>query len=119
MHYKTISELAPLIESGELSPVDLTQSILDRIEKLDGSLRSFATVTADHALAQAKNAESEISKGKYRGKLHGIPIAVKDLCNTIGIRTMGGSAVFADNIPDHDATVVTKLNEAGAVSLAS
>ncbi|MBT4124907.1 MAG: amidase [Chloroflexi bacterium] len=117
MHYKTISELAPLIESGELSPVDLTQSILDRIEKLDGSLRSFATVTADHALAQAKNAESEISKGKYRGKLHGIPIAVKDLCNTIGIRTMGGSAVFADNIPDHDATVVTKLNEAGAVSL--
>jgi amidase len=117
MHYKTISELAPLIESGELSPVDLTRSMLKRVQELDGYLKSYATVTADHALAQAERAEDEISKGKYRGKLHGIPIAVKDLCNTAGIRTMGGSAVFADNLPDHDATVVKKLAAAGAVSL--
>jgi amidase len=117
MHYKTISELAPLIESGDLSPVELTQAQLDRIESLNGRLKSYATVTAELALEQARTAETEIANGNYRGKLHGIPIAVKDLCNTAGIKTMGGSAVFADNVPDHDATVVTKLREAGAVLL--
>ncbi|NQW20250.1 MAG: amidase [Chloroflexi bacterium] len=117
MHYKTISELAPLIESGDLSPVDLAQSQLARIDLLDGTLKSYATVTTELALEQARLAESEIAKGKYRGKLHGIPIAVKDLCNTAGIRTMGGSAVFADNVPDHDATVVVNLRNAGAVLL--
>ena len=117
MHYKTISELAPLIESGEISPVELTRSQLDRIEQLDGKLKSYATVTADLAMEQARQAEKEISEGNYRGKLHGIPIAVKDLCDTAGIRTMGGSAVFADNIPASDATVVTKLRDAGSVLL--
>ncbi|MBT3862244.1 MAG: amidase [Chloroflexi bacterium] len=117
MHYKTISELAPLIESGELSPVDLTRSQLDRIEALDGTLKSYATVTSERAIEQAELAQKEITNGKYRGKLHGIPIAVKDLCDTAGIRTMGGSAVFADNIPVEDSTVVTMLREAGAVML--
>jgi amidase len=117
MHYKTISEIAPLIESGEISPVELAQSQLDRIEQLDGKLKSYATVTADLAMEQARLAEKEISEGNYRGKLHGVPIAVKDLCDTAGIRTMGGSAVFADNIPANDATVVTKLREAGSVLL--
>ncbi len=117
MHYKTISELAPLIESGQLSPVELTQSQLDRIDKLDSKLKSYAAVTADFALEQAKIAEQEIFDGNYRGKLHGIPIAVKDLCDTAGIKTMGGSAVFAENQPSHDATVVAKLKDAGAVSL--
>lgn len=117
MHYKTIFELAPLIESGQLSPVELTRSQLVRIDNIDGHLKAYATVTADLAIEQAKIAEQEIADGNYRGKLHGIPIAVKDLCNTAGIKTMGGSAVFADNVPDHDATVVTKLREAGAVSL--
>jgi len=117
MHYKTISELAPLIESGEISPVELTRSQLDRIEQLDGKLKSYATVTADLAMEQARQAEKEISEGNYRGKLHGIPIAVKDLCDTAGIRTMGGSAVFADNIPASDATVVAKLRDAGSVLL--
>ena len=105
MHFKTISSLAPLIESGKLSPVEITRAQLDRIEQLDGTLHAYATVTADLALDQASQAEREITNGAYRGKLHGIPIAVKDLCNTNGIRTMGGSAVFADNIPDNDATV--------------
>jgi amidase len=117
MHYKTISELAPLIESGELSPVDLTRSQLERIEALDGTLKSFATVTGELAINQAETAQKEIDSGKYRGKLHGIPIAVKDLCDTAGIRTMGGSAVFADNIPSQDATVIANLREAGAVLL--
>lgn len=117
MHYKTISELAPLIESGELSPVELTRSQLDRISTLDGKLRSYATVTSELAISQAEQAEKEIRDGKYRGKLHGIPVAVKDLCNTAGIRTMGGSAVFADNVPDHDSTVVEKLRDSGSVLL--
>jgi len=117
MHYKTISQLAPLIESGELSPVDLTRSQLERIEALDSNLKSFATVTGKLAIKQAENAQKEIDNGKYRGKLHGIPIAVKDLCDTAGIRTMGGSAVFADNIPSQDATVIANLREAGAVLL--
>ena len=117
MHYKTISELAPLIESGELSPVDLTRSQLERIEALDSTLKSFATVTGELAIEQAEIAKKEIDIGKYRGKLHGIPIAVKDLCDTAGIRTMGGSAVFADNIPAEDSTVVTNLRQAGAVML--
>ena len=117
MHYKTISELAPLIESGELSPVDLTRSQLERIKALDGTLKSFATVTSDLAINQAEIARKEITSGKYRGKLHGIPIAVKDLCDTAGIRTIGGSAVFVDNIPSEDSTVVAKLHGAGAVLL--
>lgn len=117
MHFKTISELAPLIESKEISPVEVTRLQLDRIEKLDPNLKSFATVTPHLAIQQARDAENEILNGNYRGALHGIPIAVKDLCNTRGIRTMGGSAVFSDNVPDHDSTVVTKLREAGAVSL--
>ena len=71
MHYKTISELAPLIESGELSPVDLTRSQLDRIEALDGTLKSYATVTSELAIEQAELAQKEITNGKYRGKLHG------------------------------------------------
>ncbi|MBN4064271.1 amidase [Dehalococcoides mccartyi] len=117
MHYKTISELAPLIETGKISPVELTRSQLDRIEALDRQLKSYALVTAELAMRQAEIAEREISEGRYLGKLHGIPIAVKDLCNTAGIRTMGGSAVFESNVPDHDATVVAKLRDAGAIAL--
>lgn len=117
LHYKTIVQLAPLIESRELSPVDLAQEMLDRIERLDGTLKTYATLTPELALRQARQAEQEIIEGNYRGPLHGIPIAVKDLCNTAGIRTMGGSAVFADNVPDYDATVVAKLRDAGSVLL--
>ena len=117
MHYKTIYELAPLIKSGDLSPVELTRSQLERIEKFDGNLKTYATVTGDQAMRDALKAEQEIVKGNYRGHLHGIPISVKDLCDTSGIRTMGGSYVFRDNIPKTDATVVVNLREAGAISL--
>ena len=117
LHYKTITELAPLVRDGELSSVELTESQLARIEQLDGYLKSYATVMADSARAQARTADAEIASGNYRGALHGIPIAVKDLCFTIGVRTMGGSAVFADNVPEYDATVVKRLNDAGAVML--
>ena len=115
LHYQTITEVAAQIESRRLSPVELTQAILDRIEALDGDLKSYATVMADQAMAAARTAESEIAAGRYRGPLHGVPIAVKDLCFTKGVATMGGAQVLRDNIPDFDCTVVQKFNAAGAV----
>jgi len=117
LHYKTISELAPLVRDGKVSSVELTESQLDRIAQLDGHLKSYATLMAESAREQAKVADAEIASGNYRGPLHGIPIAVKDLCYTKGVRTMGGSAVFADNVPNFDSTVVARLNNAGAVML--
>jgi len=117
VHTMTIAELAPLIRERKLTPLDVTRAQLDRIEKLDGRLKAFATVTAELALQQAAQAQEEIARGHYRGPLHGVPVAVKDLCDTAGIRTMGGTAVFADRVPLHDATVVARLREAGAVLL--
>ncbi len=116
-HFQSITELAPHIEAGDISPVELTTAQLARIEQLDPQIRSYATVMTEVAMSQARQAERDIHDGRYRGPLHGIPIAVKDLCATAGTRTMGGSAVFADNIPDNDATVVTRLRDAGAVLL--
>ncbi len=117
LHYKTITEVAKLIESKEVSPVELTSHMLDRIEKLDPRFKSYATVMGESALAAARSAEQEIQAGAYRGALHGVPIAVKDLCFTRGVRTMGGTKPLADHIPDFDATVVAKFDDAGAVLL--
>ena len=117
MHYSSLIDVAKQIEAMEVSPVDLTKMTLDRIASLDPHLRSYATVMTQQALAAARTAEQEIRSGTYRGPLHGIPIAVKDLCYTRGIRTMGGLGVLADFVPDHDATVIAKLAEAGAIIL--
>ena len=117
IHYKTITEIAGLIRSGQLSPVEITQAVLDRINTLDGHLKSYATLMADHALRSARRAEREIANGNYLGPLHGVPIAVKDLCFTNGVRTMGGSKVYADHVPEFDSTVVARLESAGAVLL--
>ncbi len=114
---KTLSEVAGLIEKKDVSPVELTQAMLDRIAALDGKLYSYLTVTADLALQQARAAEQEIRQGAYRGPLHGIPIAVKDLCYTKGIRTTCASKILANWVPDYNATVVEKLAAAGAVLL--
>ena len=111
LHYKTISEVAGLIEGRVLSPVEVTGAMLERINALDGHLKSYATVMADHALESAQRAEREIAAGEYRGPLHGIPIAVKDLCFTRGVRTMGGSKVYADHVPVFDSTVVERLED--------
>ena len=116
-HFMPITQAAELMRSGQLSPVELTATMLDRIDRLDGRLKSYATVMADHATAAARRAEREIASGAYRGPLHGIPIAVKDLCFTRGVRTMGGSRALADHVPDFDATVVSRLEAAGAVLL--
>ena len=117
LFFRTITEIAKLIKSKEISPVELTDDMLSRIDQLDGRLKSYATVMADHAIEAAKAAEAEITAGTYRGQLHGVPIAVKDLCYTRGVPTMGGTKVLADHIPTFDATVVKKLNKAGAVLL--
>jgi amidase len=113
----SLQEIGRRITSRELSPVDLTERMLERIRKVDGTLKSYATVMAEQALAAAGAAEREIRAGKYRGPLHGVPIAVKDLCYTKGVRTMGGAAVLKDFVPDFDGTVVSRLHDAGAVLL--
>jgi len=117
IHYQPLTKVAKHIEAGEISPVEVTEALLSRIEAKDGALKSFTTVTAELALFQAKRAEDEIRKGGYRGPMHGIPIAVKDLCYTKGIKTTGGMAIYEDFKPDYNATVVDKLEQAGAVLL--
>ena len=117
LHYQTIAEVGARLKARELSPVELTTAILQRIEALDGNLKSYATVMADSAMASARAAEQEIAAGNYRGGLHGVPIAVKDLCFTTGVATMGGAQVLRDFVPDFDGTVVRRLNAAGAVIL--
>ena len=117
LHYASLRDVARLIETKQVSPVELTRMMLDRIAALDRRLKSYATVTIDHALAAAHAAEQEVQAGSYRGPLHGVPIAVKDLCYTKGVRTMGGLGVLADVVPDFDATVVSRLEAAGAVIL--
>lgn len=117
LHYQTLTEVADRIAAEELSPVDLTTAMLERIEQLEDHLKCYATLMTDHAMRAARRAEDEINSGDYRGPLHGIPIAVKDLCFTKGVRTMGGSKALADHVADFDSTVVTRFEEAGAVLL--
>jgi amidase len=117
IHYDKLHEVAELIRSKQISPVELTLALLERISSVDASLLSYATVTADLALSQAARAEKEILAGNYLGPLHGIPIAVKDLCFTKNISTKGGLQVLKDFVPSYNATVVEKLNTAGAVLL--
>ena len=115
--FLTATELAELYRSGQLSPVEATESYLSRIEQVDPALNSYITVTAEQARAEARQAESEISAGNYRGPLHGIPVAVKDQFCTAGVATTGGSEILRDYVPDYDATVMAKLKDAGGVLL--
>ncbi|MFQ6029047.1 MAG: amidase [Dehalococcoidia bacterium] len=115
--FQTATQLADLIKSREVSPVEATQAYLERIAEVDGQLASYITVCREEALAQARQAEQEISAGNYRGPMHGIPVAVKDQFNTKDIRTTGGSTILSDNVPDEDATVIANLKQAGTVLL--
>ena len=117
LHFKTIVEMASLIESKALSPVEVTESALERINQQDPQYKSYATVMADQARASARAAEQAIAAGNYLGPLHGVPIAVKDLCFTRGVATMGATKALMDHVPDFDCTVVQRLNAAGAVIL--
>ena len=115
--YLTISEAGKLLRSGQLSPVELTRVFLERIDAIDGRLHSFITVLKEEALAEARSAEADILQGEYKGPLHGIPIALKDLYDTAGVRTTSGSRVDIERVPQEDATAVARLKEAGAVLL--
>jgi aspartyl-tRNA(Asn)/glutamyl-tRNA(Gln) amidotransferase subunit A len=114
---ETVVELGPRLRRKEVSPVELTRVCLDRIEKFNPALNAFITVTAESALAEARAAETEISRGEWRGLLHGIPVALKDLIDTAGTRTTAASAVFEHRVPTEDAEVVRRLRQAGAVML--
>src|SRR4051794_11850832 len=113
--FLTIAEAARLIQQRELSPIELVDSRLARIEKLDGRLHSFIRVLADQARADARAAETEIKAGNYRGPLHGIPIGLKDIYETAGVATTGHSKVMQDHVPKADAFSVKRLRDAGAV----
>jgi aspartyl-tRNA(Asn)/glutamyl-tRNA(Gln) amidotransferase subunit A len=113
--FGTIAELGARLRRKEISPVDLTDAVLDRIAAVDGKIKAYITVTADEARNAAKAAELAILAGNYLGPLHGIPIAVKDLYYTRGIKTTAGSKILAGFVPDYDAAVVERLKGAGAV----
>jgi aspartyl-tRNA(Asn)/glutamyl-tRNA(Gln) amidotransferase subunit A len=115
--YLPVTELSRRVRTRNLSPVELTEAYLGRIRDLDPRLNAFATVTADLALDQARAAEREIAAGKNRGPLHGIPYGAKDLVATKGIRTTWGAKPYADQVPDHDAAVIRRLREGGAILL--
>ena len=117
LHDLSIAELSGLIAARKLSPVELVDALIHRVEELDAQTRAFITPTFDLARKQAREAEAEISAGKYRGALHGIPFALKDIYDTRGILTSGHSRVFIDRVPPEDATATARLYEAGAVLL--
>ena len=117
LSYLDLVEVGRRIQARQLSSVEVTQAVLGRIARLDPRFKCYATLTPEHALAQAREADSEIAGGTLRGPLHGVPIAVKDLCHTRGIVTAAGMPIHKDYRPDRDATVITRLWEAGAVLL--
>src|SRR6266513_4216244 len=112
-----LSEASQLVRSKKVSPVELTHECLSRIERLNPKLNAFITVTADSALAEARQAEAEIQRDRWRGPLHGIPIALKDVADTAGVRTTAASGLFKDRVPAQDAEIVRRLKAAGAVLL--
>jgi aspartyl-tRNA(Asn)/glutamyl-tRNA(Gln) amidotransferase subunit A len=113
----SVAEAANLMRRKDLSPVELTQACLERIGRLDARLRAFITVTREEALVAAQRAASAIARGNHKGPLHGIPLALKDLFDTAGVRTTAGSKIMADRVPREDAEATARLKAAGAVIL--
>ncbi|MDQ0470824.1 amidase [Labrys wisconsinensis] len=117
LHYWSIIELSEKIRRGEVSPVEVVRTVLARIEALDGRLNSYITVMGEQALARARLAEEELGRGQWRGPLHGVPLAAKDLFATRDAPTTAGMSIYRDHVPDHDATVIERLYGAGAILL--
>lgn len=113
--FLTIAQAARLIEARKLSPVELTEALLMRVERFDSQLHAFITLTRDQAMKQARDAEAEIAGGRYRGAMHGIPFGLKDIYNTAGIATTGNSKVCIDHVPSEDAATTARLYGAGGV----
>jgi len=110
-------EVSQLVKNGEISSTEVTRTILERIERLNPEYKIFNTVSGDLAMEQARAADTEIQSGKYRGPLHGLPVAVKDIIDTAGVRTTYGSGLFRQHVPSADATVIQKFKAAGAVTI--
>src|ERR1700677_1657828 len=117
LHYKSITELSELFRRGELLPSQATEAMLRRIGKLDGEFHCYAAVLAGRAMSQAKKYDAELAKGIRRGPLHGVPIGLKDLCYTTFAPTAGGTRIHAKFVPSFNATIVDRLERAGAVTL--
>ena len=115
--FASIYQLAMALQKGDVSPVELTLAYLERIQQLNDKLNAYITVIADHAIEEAKAAETEMRRHGPRGFLHGIPLAHKDIAATKGVRTTNGSKVFKDYMPDYDATVIKRLRDAGSILL--
>jgi Asp-tRNA(Asn)/Glu-tRNA(Gln) amidotransferase A subunit family amidase len=115
--FASIAALAPRLAAREISPVELTEAALARLEQLEPKLNAFITVTGESARHAARAAEAAIQAGHYQGPLHGIPVAIKDLFATRGVVTTFGSPLYADWVPDFDAAAVEQLKRAGAVLL--
>src|SRR5205809_6201338 len=113
-HYLPLDDVAQRLKARKLSSVEATEALLDRIARLDPKLKSYATLTPERALADAAARDTEAAAGSSRGPLHGVPIAVKDLCETEGVPTAAGMAIHRDNVPRQDATVVARLKAKGA-----
>jgi aspartyl-tRNA(Asn)/glutamyl-tRNA(Gln) amidotransferase subunit A len=113
----TIAQAAEQMRTRQLSPVALVRSCLERIEQLEPRLQAWVTVDREGALHAAKQCEEEIGQGRYRGPLHGVPIGLKDIFYTKGLKTTAGSPIYTDFVPDYDATTVRRLREAGAIIL--
>ena len=113
--FLTAGDLGRLIQRREVSPVEVVQAHLERIEKTEPVLNSFITLLPELALAEAHLAEQEIAAGNYRGPLHGVPLGLKDLYYTKGVKNTAGSRIFDDFIPDYDCTVMARFREAGAI----
>src|SRR5712692_5643055 len=110
-----IVEIAPLLRDRQVSPVELTEAYLDRIDRLDPRLNSYIRVMPEQARAAAREAELEIGLGAWRGPLHGVPLGIKDLFDVAGVPTTMGSKILSDNVPSRDATVIERFKAAGAV----
>ena len=113
--YMSAGDLSKLVQNKEISPVEIIEAHLTRIDATEPVLNSFITLLADEARGAALQAEKDIQAGRYKGPLHGIPVALKDLYNTGGVRTTSGSRIFDNFIPTEDCTVAAKFQQAGAI----
>ena len=117
LHYRSLIDLSDALRRREVSSVEVTTALLDRIDAVEPETQSYVTVMAGAAMAQARVVDEDIARGDWRGPLHGVPIALKDLCFTSNAPTTAGMTILKGFVPDYDATVVERLNAAGAVTL--
>jgi aspartyl-tRNA(Asn)/glutamyl-tRNA(Gln) amidotransferase subunit A len=117
LHYMSAWELSGLIQSREVSPVEIVDACLARIEETEPTLNSFITLMPEQARDAARRAEAEIGRGNYRGPLHGIPVGLKDLFNTAGVKTTSGTRIYDNYVPEEDCTVAARFSQAGAILL--